>query len=365
MTAAFFTKQTAAPFIVAAAVAMALTAPWRHALLFSTLTFTSCAGLTLIAQHMTGGWFWIYIYKLHQSHELMWNLIWPDTPMKIFSHGFLIWGLGAAWLVAAGSRRSLSHPLFFWFVMAGCGLATSAVGSATQGAYKNALIPAVYFSAIWAGGAVLEIPRLLSTTRGPAPLAEASPLRWVISNLSPGPSRSNRTVAVGRSSPGWLVPIVSIGCFGLLGAHLIIRWFDPTPLVPSVGQERRARRHISLLRMLGPDVFVPYHPYENVIAGGDGHLHVMGINDIHTWAETITGNPARDRKIRAAFRASIRRSFVKRRWTAVIHDRTYTHQLFGMRRSYRLKKDLADSGMAPSMQTGNPCSPRYLWVPRR
>jgi hypothetical protein len=90
----------------------------------------------------------------------------------------------------------------------------------------------------------------------------------------------------------------------------------------------------------------------------------MGINDIYTWAKNITDDRQTDRRIKRALRRSIRRSFARRRWSAVIHDRTYTHQLFGLRIYYRRTEDLARGDRAPPMLTGNPCRPRWVWRPK-
>jgi hypothetical protein len=55
---AFFTKQTAAPFMVAAAASVALTSGLATGLLFSAVAFGSTAAAILVGQYLTHGWLW-------------------------------------------------------------------------------------------------------------------------------------------------------------------------------------------------------------------------------------------------------------------------------------------------------------------
>jgi hypothetical protein len=111
-------------------------------------------------------------------------------------------------------------------------------------------------------------------------------------------------------------------------------------------------------------MFVPCHPFYSVLAGGRGHLHIMGVNDVYSWPRTITSDPGRDTAIKDRFRESVMSSFRSKRWKMVIQDDCFTPRLFGLKRYYRLVEDLARSGKAPRSLTGYLCAPRYVWVPR-
>jgi hypothetical protein len=213
--------------------------------------------------------------------------------------------------------------------MAATGLATSAVASATQGAFDNAYIPAVYLGALLGAACVVELPALT------AGLSKLPPPRM-------------------------------IGFLGLavLSAHVLIRWTDPSPHVPTPQDRAEARRLLDYLVQQGPQVFVPCHPFYNVLAGGRGHLHVMGINDVYYWPGSITSDPAADAAIKRRFRQSIKQSFDERRWTMVIDDHAFTPQLFGLPEDYRLVDDLALSGKVPRTLTGYQCVSRQVWLPR-
>jgi hypothetical protein len=341
----FFTKQTAAPFMVAAAAAVALTSGIKRGLVFSAVAFGSTTTAILVGQYLTDGWLWIYIYRLHQSHEILFERIWPETPRILFDYGFMLLLPIAACLVLVAFRRRLSVRLFYWASMAATGLATTAVGSATEGAYDNAYIPAVYFGALLSAACAVELPALAAdlgaTTDGAV---------WSIGE---------------RPSPR----LGSLRIFSLLGlvllsAHAMIRWLDPSPHVPNPQDRAEARRLLAYLTEQGPEILVPCHPFYNVLAGGRGHFHVMGMNDVYSWPRTITSDPGRDAAIKDRFRESVMSSLRSKRWKMVIQDDCSTPRLFGLDRYYRLVDDLARSGKAPRSLTGYPCAPRDVWVPR-
>jgi hypothetical protein len=342
---AFFTKQTAAPFMVAAAVAVALTSGIKRGLVFSAVAFGSTATAILIGQYLTNGWLWIYIYRLHQSHETLFERIWPETPRVLLDYGFVLLVPIAACLLVVAVRRRLSRRLFYWACMAVTGVATAAVGSATQGAYDNAYIPAVYFGALLSAACAVELPALAAGL---------------------GASTDGTVWSMGGGHRPWLgsLRVFSLLGLGLLSSHAVIRWMDPSPLVPSQQDRAAARRLLAYLVEQGPDIFVPCHPFYNVLAGGSGHLHVMGVNDVYSWPRTITADTARDEGIKERFRESVTSSFRSRRWKIVIQDDCATPRLFGLNKYYRLVEDLARSGRAPRSLTGYPCTPRYVWVPR-
>jgi len=341
----FFTKQTAAPFMVAAAAAVALTSGIKRGLVFTAVAFGSTATAVLAGQYLTEGWLWIYIYRLHQSHGTLFERIWPETPFLLFDYGFMLLVPVAACLLLVALRRRLSQRLFYWASMAATGLATAAVSSATQGAYDNAYIPAVYFGALLSAACVVELPAL---SGGLTPAADGAV--WSFGERNRPWPRSPR--------------IFGLVGLALLSAHAMIRWLDPSPHVPNQQDYAEARRLLAYLTEQGPEAFVPCHPFYSVLAGGRGHLHVMGVNDVYTWPRTITSDPGRDTAIKDRFRESVMSSFRSKRWKMVILDDCFTPRLPGLKRYYRLVEDLARSGRAPRSLTGYPCAPRYVWVPR-
>jgi hypothetical protein len=341
----FFTKQTAAPFMVAGAASVALTSGIEQGLVFSAVAFGSTTTAVLVGQYLTDGWLWIYIYRLHHNHELLLLRIWSETPRVLLDYAFVLLVPVVACLVLVALRRRLSRRLFYWSCMAATGLATTAATSGTEGAYDNAYLPAVYFGALLSAACVVELPALAAGLRA---------------------STDRAVWSVGRRDPPWHGPVRALGLAGLalLSAHVMIRWLDPAPLVPNRQDRAEAGRLLDYLTKLGPGIFVPCHPFYAVLAGGRGHLHVMGVNDVYTWPRAITTDPGRDAAIKDRFRESLMSSFKSRRWTTVIQDDCPTPRLPGLNRYYRMVEDLAGEGRAPRSLTGFPCAPRYVWVPR-
>ena len=341
----FFTKQSAAPFIVAAAAAVFLTSGRRRGLVFAAVAFGSATVAVLAGQYLTHGWLWIYIYRLHQGHETLLDKIWLETPRVLFEYGWLLLVPIAACLLLAALRGRLGKRLFHWSVMAGTGLVTAAVTSATQGAYDNAYIPAVYFGTLLSAACVVELPALAAALR---PTSEEA--AWS--------AREQRGSWRGSLRIGALLGL------GVLSAHAATRWLDPSRLVPSAQDQAAARELLAYLTEQGSGIFVPCHPFYSVLAGGTGHMHIMGVNDVYAWPQAITSDPRRDAEIRDHFRASVLHSFEARRWKLVIQDDCGTPALVGLKGNYELVLDLARSGSAPRSLSGYPCSPRYVWVPR-
>jgi len=341
----FFTKQTAAPFMLAAAPAIALTSGLGRGLLFSAVAFGSTVTAVLAGQYLTDGWLWVYIYQLHQGHETMSQRIWPETPRVLLDYGFVLLVPVTAWLLLAALRRRLSRTLVYWAAMALTGAATAAVASATQGAYDNAYIPAVYFGALLAAASTVELAALAAALTA---AAGADP--W----------------SFGKSSGLRLgsVRVAGLLGLGLLSAHAATHWLDPSPHVPSRHDLAAARSFLAYVRAQGPDILVPGHPFYSVLAGGRGHFDIMGVSDVYAWPRSITSDPARDAAIKDRFRTSVAGSFKARRWKLVIGDDCATPRLFGLNTYYEQVEDLAGSGRAPRSLTGYPCTPRYVWAPR-
>jgi hypothetical protein len=342
---AFFTKQSAAPFMVAAAVAVSMTAGIRRGLVFAGVAFGSTAAAVAAGQYLTGGWLWIYIYRLHQSHETLLRKIWPETPAVLLDYGVLLLAPIAGCVLAAAIRRRVSKVLFFWAAMAATGLVTAAVTSATQGAYDNAYIPAVYFGALFSAACAVELSALAAALR---------------------PAVAGASWSAGKSEGAFVgaLRVYALLGLGVLSAHVVTRWLDPSHLVPSADDRASARRLLAYLTEHGSDVFIPCHPFYNVLAGGSGHLHIMGVNDVYEWPHAITADPRRDAEIRDHFRASVEHSLEAHRWKLVIQDDCGTPSLAGLKGNYRMVEDLALSGRSPHPLTGYPCSPRYVWVPK-
>jgi hypothetical protein len=373
---AFFAKQTAVFPILAAGLGM-LFIRWRLLPLLVAVVGTVAGLGTLWLNHHTDGWFWFYVFELHQSHRTFTEQLWPAAPGHLWDRasGLYLAGLAAAllWGGAALLRRRLPPQGLLWLLAALGGVTAGVVGRATQWSHDNAYIPAVIFPAIFVAVATTEARALLAA--GPA----APPARgWRAAVL-----RHRRLLR----GAGW-VPAV------LLGAHLLQAGVpDIRRHVPDARAWQQAHRLIARLQRLGREgeVYVPYHPWYSVIAGGRGHGHIMNVNDVSFTRRLPPekkagwlGDPGQRReRVRAArqkLMRSIRRALGSGRFAVVIHDRAliagwrrrgaravprvdprYAAQLPGLARRYRLEWDLAWDGASPRTREGNPAAPRYLW----
>ena len=150
LVAAFFTKQTAAPFMVAVAIGLMVMNRRAAIVYVATLAVVGLPALAL-AQRATGGWFWFYISRVHRSHAF-----YGVTVLRV--PGRIATFLPAVIpLVGLALARRRSRALGWAALLAATGLLVSAIGKATFGGYINAFIPGIYFSSLLAGVAAAEL----------------------------------------------------------------------------------------------------------------------------------------------------------------------------------------------------------------
>ena len=267
LVAGFFAKQTAAPLIVFVAVALLLTRR-RTVLTFALVGVTSFALWVYLQNRASDGWFWTYIFRLHQNHAFFTRRAFVETP------GILIALLGPALAIAlwAGLAHALGRPteqkgpgLVYLLWLGLGGMVTSCLGFGTQWAHTNAFIPGVFFPAIAIGAAAGRL-----VTRPPwnprPPIGRPS---------SGGPSthsgRHRRARAL-RECLVWLLLLTSLVLKG--------RELHPTAHVPTAANRTAGDAVIERLRSTPGDVLIPFHPFYAHLAGKPTFLHRMGVWDV-------------------------------------------------------------------------------------
>lgn len=256
LVAAFFAKQTAAPMIVFVALAMLATRE-RKVLTFALCGVLSFSLLVYWQNRASQGWFWTYIYQLHQSHpfsnkrafveapRVLLGLLWPGLLL-------LLW----AGLAQLGKRLGEKSSLGLWYLawLALGGILASCVGFGTQWAHTNAYIPGVFFSSIAIGAAA---GRLLTRPAGP--------------RLT-GPSQQHRRARLLRET---LV-------LGLLLVALVpwLLRLHPRDHMPTQADRQAGDSVIAVLRSAPGEVLVPFHPFYAHLAGKQTYLHRMGVWDV-------------------------------------------------------------------------------------
>jgi hypothetical protein len=326
---AFWTKQTAASFVLASGVGALLVAPRRLWIYAGTIAVIDGGGV-LLGNALTDGWLWTYVYELHQSHAFnrerfttkTWGMFvhaWPLVMLVVLA--LLSRGLARlpprlrAWKARARAeppRASAEPPspekaepasawrgLAYWSLMAIAGLLVSALGYATQWAEPNAFIP----------GVVL----------GSLAFAVALPV-----------GGRGEALALGLVAVQLLLCILVEPLYhpvqqqGLAGLRHSYAWQDPWRTLPRVESWQRARELRSTLEATQGEVLALHRPWWSILAGGEGHVGSMGITDVRS-------------DERAAIEQSLRQAVATQRYAAIWFEGDPPKWLArDLRRTYRL-----------------------------
>ena len=164
LVAAFFAKQTAAPCIVF--IGLGLLPTRRPSII--TFAVVGCALFALcvtVASRASDGWFWTYIFRLHQGHPFHSHRAYIETPRTLITIigaalALVPWALLSGWLRQtdpddvevtppdAPISLATPHGLSFLAWLALGGLLTSMIAFGTQWAHTNAYIPGVFFPSL-------------------------------------------------------------------------------------------------------------------------------------------------------------------------------------------------------------------------
>lgn len=269
---AFWTKQTAASFVIASGVGALIVAPrqlWSYALTIAVID----GGGVLVGNALTDGWLWHYIYELHQHHAFnderfqkkTWGMFLHAAPFALLTVLLCAAHFAAPWLArqrtidtkgdAARRRRLMAaRGLAFWALMFAAGLLVSALGYSTQWAEPNAFIPGVVFGAIFVAvalpnGGMREVVGLGLVAAQLVFSAVLEPMYQPIQN------------------DGWKALSKSYA------------WQSLRRSVPTDDQVEAAQTLREELEASGR-VLAIGRPWWSVLAGGPGHIGTMGVNDV-------------------------------------------------------------------------------------
>lgn len=327
LAASFFCKQTGVLY-VATGGALLLVWNWRRLPVYVLTAGVIGLGGTAWLDQSTGGWFWTYIYEVHQAHDFN-----DDRFYKSFAHilgkfpamtATVAAGLIAvtvSW-IARRRRPAGAASMLCWTFVFAVSCLVGALGWATQWAHFNAYMPAMMTGALAAGVAL------------PALCGAVEP--WL----------ARRSVWL-RSLPA---AALALAC----GLQLYQARWQPGVFVPTA-RDRAAGHalieHIRALRADG-DVYLPYHPWYARLAGQDAlFTHRMGLMDLgygNHW--TVAG---------------VREAFRDHRFAVVILDnRPPGWEMPGLRQHYREERRIP-ADMQPRLYTGAKVVPHSVWVPRR
>jgi len=249
---AFLTKQTASMFIIFSGAAFLIIC-WRRLPLYVAIVGIVAGGTVLAWNHASDGWFWKYIYEMHQGHDFYWDRIWPVSEKKLYEFfPFVAYVLGV-WVVAAPVawilRRRFDGFTFYWFLVALCGVAISAVGYATQWASMNAFIPGLIYPGAFAALAAGDLTRKVAGGEGKT---------W-------------------RSVAACLTGLVLAGA---LSYQLYTQRYDTAAHLPDERDRKTGSELMRRIAAIPGQVLMPYHPFYPYMAGKQPSYPQMGINDV-------------------------------------------------------------------------------------
>lgn len=320
---AFWTKQTAAVFVLASGFAGLFVAPrqlWAYVVPIALID----GGGVLIGQWLTDDWLWTWIYETHQAHafndERFRSKTWgmfvhaaPALALLTFVLAGATIGLGIrrvrqfsrlardrdqqgllTWLAAIWSGLRAKRGPLYWGLLALAGLLVSALGYATQYAEPNAFLPGILFGSAFMAVALPDGLRDDPDERGLASVRRVLEIAGLIAIVL-------RLVFALLVEPMYQ-PIQDRGIEqGLKDSYA---WQDPFRTVPRTEQRARARELRERIESLDQPLLALHRPWWSVLAGGRGHVGAMGLNDVSP-------------ETRAALQAELRRRIEAREVGAV------------------------------------------------
>ena len=146
-----------------------------------------------------------------------------ETPRILFDYGFMLLVPIAGCLLRGLPAQAVREALLLG-IHGGHGSCDGGRGRATQGAYDNAYIPAVYFGALLSAACAVELPR---SRQASGPQRTGRSVHW---RAPPTPARIAADL-----QPSWP---------GATFSHAMTRWLDPSPHVPT--RQDHAKRGGSL-----------------------------------------------------------------------------------------------------------------------
>jgi hypothetical protein len=244
IAAAFFTKQTASIMGVGLGVGL-LMVNWRRALVYGGVAALALAAGTGLLVKTSGGWFWTYIFKLHQTHGYRWGVVAANVLPDTLKHLWPILAVLIVATVALACTHKLRRTDIILWLAALAGEVAAAVGFATQWAFSNAYIPAVFF-----------------------PVLAASVL-------------SGRLLLHALDRRSWLsaVPTCAV-LLGLAWQNQHISRPALAAVVPRPSDYVAAGRLLDHLRSVPGDLFIPFHTYYGALVGKRTFVHRMGVWDV-------------------------------------------------------------------------------------
>ena len=333
LAGSFFFKQTGVLLVAAGGVLVAARR-WRCVPAYVVTAGVVGGGGTWLLDRVTDGWFWIYVFGVHQQHFFArWRFLrsfpnillhFPAVTMVVLLTLMLV----IAARVGRGTWPHGTRAFATWAWLAAAGTLVGAFGWAVEWAHFNAYLPAMVFLAFAAGAA---IPTVSGAVRALAP------------------SRSSLADIAGG------VAALSIA------VNLGLADWRPSLFVPSAADRTAGDALVARLASVPGEVFVPSHPWYAVLAGKRPFVHRMSVMEMTSWQRDTRRRrllPARAHEI-----AGLREALSAGRFDLVVLDDRWNEWEFPtLTTGYRLEGELADRD-SPRVVSGRSTRPRRVYVP--
>jgi hypothetical protein len=367
---AFFTKQTGILFVAAAGL-IVLVFNWRRAPTFALVAGAIGLGGTALMQRATGGWFWTYVYEVHQAHD--WNIdrFWMALGHIAWRYPAMTILIGITVVVIAVTavlRRRLpaaAQTFLVWTFVFLVSTFAGMLGFATEFAHFNAYMPALLHGAIAAGAALPALAACTQILIDPEPVDPARPLPTPQGGdasavdvtapitvsaadrvLAPARRRGERAFLAGQG--------IAAAAALAIGVTLIGAWWKPGKFIPSDRDARAGDELVERIKAVEGEVWVPSHPWYAHLAGKRMYVHRMGVKDVTA------------RKPRPIL--GLEEALRTHRFDAIFLDNVDVHSRYEPLRPtlerYYSEEDVLPKDQRPRLFTGAPKHPHSVWVPK-
>lgn len=320
----FFCKQTGILY-VAAGGAVVLVLNWRVVWVYVASAGAIGLGGTWILQKASGGWFWTYVFEVHQAHDFNMdrfyqsfeNILWHFPAMTIVVGLALV----AVGITAVAKRRlpASAGALLLWSFVFAVSVLVGALGWGTQWAHFNAYMPAMATGAIAAGASLPALSGVARLWRPDAP-----------------PFGSFVAAALAGIALSWT---------------LYSAWWSPSVFTPTSVDQASGEALIKYLKALDGEVWVPSHPWYARLAGKRAWVHRMGVKDV------TYGNKWRVAELDLAIRTQA--------FDAIVLDTRDIYLEQPMLASFYKRMDHIPNKARPRLFSGAKVVPESVWIPIR
>ncbi len=321
---AFFAKQTGIVYVALGGL-IVLVVNWRRVPAFVATAALIGLGGTWLLNTTTHGWFWIYIRKIHGTHDFNMDRFWKSFGNVLWHFPALSVVIGVTLVgmlvtrIAKGPLPRATHPFLLWTPVFAVSTLIGAVGWGTEFAHFNAYMPAFLHGAFAAGAA---IPAIYACAR----------LWW---GDRPHIELGSTVIALAAAVP------LALACW-------TARW-NPQKYIPTSQDKAAGDRLIARIRNIDGDVWMPSHPWYLQLAGKTPHVHRMGIKDV---------TARQPREVIGLDDALKNHAFS----ALILDERDVNTEVAGVNQYYRPAMRLpADE--RPRVYTGAPVIPDSIWVP--